>query len=349
MSVPDAAVQQVPNPPLARSTDARVASRGPGNLMTEQLDDAELSALWRKRKEHPLSLGIGPGDVIQVSVAGVAELQKQQVRVDEDGSINLPLLGQIEVAGLSEQQLTALLKVKLRRYVYQPDVQVFGNSYTNRGVAVTGEVHSPGIITLNGPAATVRQVLQRAGGPTEAAAKRVLLAPGDTGRAGVNPAALEPGAPKVRSLSDDPQELLVIDMDQPGADRFMDIPVRPGDAIYVPPGGNVTVIGWVYFPKTVTVTRGLTVLQSIASAGGPMFAADKTRVKLIRQNSIGAPEVYTLDLNKIENLQQADMPVRDGDVVQVPYSVARIPAYGVYYAVQSLVSFGPTAVLTHGF
>jgi polysaccharide export outer membrane protein len=349
MSAPDAADQRMPNPSLARSTDAPAAPGGHGNLMTEQLDDAELSALWRQRTEHPLSLGIGPGDVIQVSVAGVAELQKQEVRVDQDGSINLPLLGQIEVAGLSEQQLTALLKLKLRRYVYQPDVQVFGNSYANRGVAVTGQVHNPGIITLHGPAATVRQVVQRAGGFSDAAAKRVLLAPGDSGQTGGRSAALESGIPKVSSLSDDPQKLLVIDLDQPGADHFMDLPVRPGDAIYVPPGGNVTVIGWVYFPKTVVVTPGLTVLQSIASAGGPMFAADKTRIKLIRQNSIGAPEVYTLDLNKIENLQQADMRVRDGDVVQVPYSVARIPAYGVYYAVQSLVSFGPTAVLTHGF
>jgi polysaccharide biosynthesis/export protein len=339
---------QAPNSSSTAAVHPASASEIPDEPMTASLNDAELDALWRDRTEHLSSLGLGAGDVIQVSVAGLDELQKQEVRVDQDGSINLPLLGRFDVAGLSEQELTELLKTKLRKYVYQPDVQIFATLYNNRGVAVTGEVKNPGVITLSGQAETLRQVLQRAGGPSETAGRRLLLTPANTDPPSVGSAAHQPGVPQGTSASDDPQKLLVIDMDQRGDDRFMDLPVRPGDAIYLPPGGNVTVVGWVYYPKTVTVTPGLTVLQSIASAGGPLFAADKTGIKLIRQNSIGAPEIYTLNLNKIENLQEADIRVRDGDVVQVPYSIARIPGYGVYYALQSLLTFGPEAALFSG-
>jgi polysaccharide biosynthesis/export protein len=310
----------------------------------------ELAQLWQQRTDHKSELGIGPGDVLEISVVGVDELQKQQVRVEGDGSVNLPLLGRIEVGGLSEQQFTQLLKDRLHKFVYQPDVQVFVTSYNSREVAVTGAVHSPGLLTINSPDNTLREMIQRAGGPTETAGRRILFTPGPLAPVnGIEPAAFNPiDTPDPPAQSSSPQKLLVINIEQKGNDRYLDLPVRPGDSIYVPPGGNVTIVGWVYYPKTVQVSPGLTVLQAISSAGGPLFAADQANVKLIRQNSVGAPEVFRLDLNKIENLQQADIPVRDGDVVQLPYSIARIPAYGLYFAAQSLVTFGPIALLSTG-
>lgn len=356
--LPDCSPSQDANPVAGTATSdppfvnrgSTVAPISPPLVGTADQNSNELAQLWQQRVDHKAELGIGPGDVLEISVAGVDELQKKQVRVDGDGSVNLPLLGRREVGGLSEQQFTELVKDKLHKFMYHPDVQVFVTSYNSREVAITGAVHSPGLLTINSPDNTLRDMLQRAGGPTEMAGRRLLLTPGQEGpTGGIKPAGFDPSNPAIRgAFQDTEQKLLVIDTDQKFNDRYLDLPVRPGDAIYVPPGGNVTVVGWVYTPKTVPVSPGLTVLQAISAAGGPLFAADKTNIKLIRQNSVGEPEVFALNLNQIENLQQTDIPVRDGDVVQVPYSVARIPGYGLYYAAQSLVTYGPFALITGG-
>jgi len=356
--LPGCSPSQDAHPEAANETISPPVVKGAGEvgplsgLLAESADQNsnELAQLLQKRTQHKPDLGIGPGDVLEISVAGVDELQKKQVRVDGDGSVNLPLLGRLDVGGLSEQQFTELVKEKLHKFMYHPDVQVFVTSYNSREVAITGAVHNPGLLTINNPNETLRNMLHRAGGPTELAGRRLLLTPGQEGAVGgIKPAAFDTANPGTRGASQDTgQKLLIIDTDQKYDDRYLDLPVRPGDAIYVPPGGNVTVVGWVYTPKTVQVSPGLTVLQAISAAGGPLFAADKTSIKLIRQNSVGSPEVFALNLNQIENLQQTDIPVRDGDVVQVPYSVARIPGYGVYYAAQSLITYGPFMLVSGG-
>jgi SLBB domain len=69
-----------------------------------------------------------------------------------------------------------------------------------------------------------------------------------------------------------------------GAGKYINLPMRPGDVIVVPGGGNVMVVGWVQTPGYFQVGSGLTVLGAIGAAGGPMYAAntkDITRRLLI--------------------------------------------------------------------
>ena len=79
-----------------------------------------LEALWNARRSNTKDFAIGPGDVLQIQVPAVKELDDREVRVDGKGDIDLPLLGTMHVAGLSERELNSLLVNKLGDYVYNP-------------------------------------------------------------------------------------------------------------------------------------------------------------------------------------------------------------------------------------
>ena len=75
--------------------------------------------------------------------------------------------------------------------------------------------------------------------------------------------------------------------------------------------------GWVNKPGDYKITPGLTVQGAVGAAGGPMFAADTKDIHLIRIARSGEKVTLPLDLDT------TDMPVQEGDVVDVSYSAAR--------------------------
>ena len=81
--------------------------------------------------------------------------------------------------------------------------------------------------------------------------------------------------------------------------------------------------GWVNKPGDYKITPGLTVQGAVAAAGGPMFAADTGSARLIRDTKSGEK------LTTVINVEDANMPVQEGDVIDVPYSTAKVVPYGV--------------------
>jgi len=115
-----------------------------------------------------------------------------------------------------------------------------------------------------------------------------------------------------------------------GSLSYTNMPVEPGDIIVVPGGGNVMVTGWVYRPGFFAVGSGLTVLGAVGSAGGAMYASDGTKATLIRSDGAGNKVSIPVNLEKIATGQDADIPVRANDVIDVPYSDLKIGPYVVY-------------------
>ncbi len=141
----------------------------------------------------------------------------------------------------------------------------------------------------------------------------------------------------------------VIDLSKgQSSQRFLNIPARPGDTIYVPQSGTVTIIGWVYSPKTIGVTSGLTVLNAVSQAGGTLFAADTSRIKILREGPRHETKTLLVNLNEIKGAKAPDVLVQANDVIDVSYSAAKIPGYALYYAAQGLVTMGPTALIFSG-
>lgn len=127
-----------------------------------------------------------------------------------------------------------------------------------------------------------------------------------------------------------------------GGERYLSLPVRPGDVLVVPGGGQVMVVGWVQSPGHFSVGSGLTVLGAIGAAGGPMYAANRRAVALIRNTQDGSKETILLDVDKISRGEAPDVAVKANDVIDVPYSGLRIGPY-IFYSILTRVGVsGPT-------
>ncbi len=289
----------------------------------------------------------------QLSETGQQSMGGWTVRVNSVGDIILPLVGRMHVAGLTEEQLRAELVQRLGKYMYDPQVEVFVRSYNSRQVAISGEVHSPGMYTISRPNETIRDLIMRAGGTTDNAAQRIILTPqppkGHLEHAAMPEEAETESSPSMAAGMSISSVSYVIDLSRgQSGDRYLNIPVRPGDTIYVPRAGSATVIGWVYSPKTIDVTPGLTVLNAISQAGGALFAADTSNVKILRQGPKHETKTLVVNLDDIKAARAPDVPVQANDVIDVTYSAARIPGYALYYAAQGLVTMGPTALIFGG-
>lgn len=104
------------------------------------------------------------GDTVSVRVFGQDSLTTQG-RVRPNGTLALPLLGSVPMAGLRPDELARTLTESFRRYVNEPSVMVV---IVDSQISVTavGEVRQPGVLSID-PPATVLQALARAGGMTE--------------------------------------------------------------------------------------------------------------------------------------------------------------------------------------
>ena len=324
---------------------------------------------------------IGPGDVLTITVPDLDEITQRKVRVSSLGTIELPLLGTVQAGGLSEEGLSQELDSHLQKFMFNPQASVFVEEYRNRQVAVVGAVIKPGLVLLDSPSETILDVLTQAGGVVASAADQLILIPVQPGAAG-HPLLLPPvpAVPtagtqvasaqdtKVNSATDavttsgtpNAASSGMAQYAQPSGmasaltiplrstsltdgGEYLNMPVRPGDVLVVPGGGQVMVVGWVKNPNHFEVGSGLTVLGAVGAAGGPMYAADTKDVALIRSGKDGSKVTIALDLDKISRGKAADVPVKANDVIDVPYSGWRIGPY-VFYSVVTRIGIGGPAI-----
>jgi protein involved in polysaccharide export with SLBB domain len=144
------------------------------------------------------------------------------------------------------------------------------------------------------------------------------------------------------------EQPVLINLVAAGGPGCLGVPLRPGDQIDVPLGGTVKVIGWVASPKPIQLTPGLTALGAVAAAGGPLFAADMNNVEVIRQGHNQQAQIIKVNLNKVKELKEPDVVLESNDVIQVPYSIVKLPGYAVYYATVAVIQFAPAALIVSG-
>jgi polysaccharide export outer membrane protein len=111
--------------------------------------------------------------VIEISVWKNPELSVT-VPVRPDGRVSVPLLGDVQAAGLTPLALRDNLATRFREFVTAPSVSVVIKEINSRKVYVTGEVATPGAFDLP-PRTKLMQVLAMAGGMTPYAKRKVIL------------------------------------------------------------------------------------------------------------------------------------------------------------------------------
>lgn len=156
---------------------------------------------------------IGVGDLLTVSVWKNPELSAQ-VPVRPDGMITLPLVGEVEVAGLRPDQVREILNESYAAFVTAPTISVVVNEINSMKIYIVGEVARSGTYDLVQPL-RLMQALALAGGVTEYAKKDELLV--------------------LRQQSEGEQRLVVsIKAIANGKKPSDNIKLMPGDTIVVP-------------------------------------------------------------------------------------------------------------------
>jgi polysaccharide export outer membrane protein len=113
----------------------------------------------------PADYVIGAQDVLNVIIWREKDLSIE-VMVRPDGMVSLPLLNDVQAAGLTPEQFRQQLTVAAAKFVADPSVSVIVRAINSRKVYIMGEVRSPGPYPLPGPT-TVLQLIAQAGGLSE--------------------------------------------------------------------------------------------------------------------------------------------------------------------------------------
>jgi len=249
------------------------------------------------------SYRVGPRDLLDIRVYEDDKLNGQR-RVTEDGVINLPLLGDVAVAGKTTAEIGQILKKGLEdKYMQRASVDVQVLEFRSRPIAVMGAVKQPGNLGFSGRW-TLLEALTAAGGLAEDHGNAIhILRRADNG------------------LSDQ----VTIDVDDLllRADPKVNIPIYANDFINVPGTVEVTVycLGEVTHPGALLFKSNerITVLSAIAHAGGLTDRASK-RILVKRAARGDGPAEVTVDFNRILAGKEPDVELRQGDVIVVKES-----------------------------
>ena len=156
---------------------------------------------------------LGPGDVFQVRIVGESDLPTEY-QIASDGTVDLPYIHTLKIVGLEPQEVARLIRQRLieNKILIDPAVVVSVKEFRSKRVTLLGEVHKPGSFPLT-PGLTLIQVLSQAGGLTPtASAQQVRL---------------------TRAGKDGSSTTVVLDVTAIVEGNASDIPLQPGDRIYV--------------------------------------------------------------------------------------------------------------------
>ena len=248
---------------------------------------------------------IGAKDLLEISVFGLDEMNRT-VRVSEDGKITLPLLGEVEVEGLTKTELEKKLSQLLEeKYLQSPQVTVFIKEYQSKRISVLGAVGKPGPYELLGRQ-TLLQLISEAGGLTEYAGDDIIV---------------------IRQLQDGTNISLKISIDDLflKGDARLNIPLEPNDIVNIPAEKTVLiyVFGQVRKPGALEVKKSNipTLLQAIAQAGGFSERASKGGVLIKRINKDGKEKQIKVNVKNIIKGKKKDIQLLENDVVYVPETI----------------------------
>lgn len=156
-----------------------------------------------------------PGDLVEIKVYKEENMDRT-LRISSNGTVTVPLVGNIKIAGLTVAAAENNLSSALKKYILLPQVSIFIKEYGNKTIYVLGQVVKPSAIQIPPERPlTVLEAITSAGGFTEIAAQS-----------------------KVRVLRDNGGKHEAIDIDVSQitkmGNKSLDIALAPGDVVLVP-------------------------------------------------------------------------------------------------------------------
>ena len=124
----------------------------------------------------PTEYRIGPADKLRLSVFQVPDLSFESIAVDSGGQLQLPLIGSVQAAGLTPQELSTSVRGLLaERYLRNPQVSVSVTEAASQKVTVDGAVMKPGVYMMRGRTTLLQAVAMAEGAADEADLRSVAV------------------------------------------------------------------------------------------------------------------------------------------------------------------------------
>ena len=279
---------------------------------------------------------IGPGDILELILFDVPELSGP-VTVLSDGSVSIPLVGNVMMNGLTLHQAAEKAQKLLTKELLRPQLQLRVIEARPIRVSVVGAVERPGLYSLSN-----RELSQTEGAPVTTSTgpptvvDAIVKAGGITPQANLRSVRLQrrlPGIPKRFKLTqlnllelllegDQQHNPILFDGDTIKIDRAQE---TPSDAIELvssnlsPRVIEVNVIGEVNNPGLLRLRANTPLVQAILAAGGLKdWRANVGNVELVRINSNGSATLRRLRFNiGSDASNETNPPLRSGDTVRV--------------------------------
>ena len=258
---------------------------------------------------EPEPFKIGEGDILHLEVFDDTTLNRE-VAVRYDGYVSLPLIAELQVAGQTRAEAEAMVTDAYKAVFRQPRVSLTVTEPESKSFFVLGDVAQPQEYPYRRPI-NLLEAINTAGGlrvdtrNTDA----TIGAQGQLTKAFI---IRETGGRR---------DVLAYDLTglrNPG-EHPSQAPVLPGDVIYIPEGVNlVYVLGEVRTPLVYPLIEGMTLLELVARAGGPIEETARMRsIVLFRKLEGGQTEAQSIDFRRA--LQTGYSPtLAAGDIVYVP-------------------------------
>jgi polysaccharide export outer membrane protein len=238
-------------------------------------------------------LQLGPGDSVSIQVYGQPDLSTT-VYVADDGTVSVPLAGNIQVTGLSPSQASARVEAALKsgKILVDPHVTLTVTQSRSQRVSVLGQVGTPGRYPVESNT-TIFDLLAQAGGVTAGGSDVVYV---------------------IRQDKDGKEVRYPVDLKglASGSGAIPSLALKGGDSVFVPKAEQFSIYGEVTTPGRYRVEPGMTVIEAIAKAGGITQRGSQRRVEIKRKKADGS---YSNVKAKFGDLVQPD------DVIQVKESI----------------------------
>lgn len=236
---------------------------------------------------------LGQGDAIRILVFQNPDLTLDS-RVSESGTITYPLIGTVNIGGLSIEAAEKRIAAGLKDggFVQKPQVNIILIQVRGNQVSVLGQVNRPGRFPLETANNRVSDVLAMAGGIIPSGADSVIV----TG--------IREGKPFRREI--DFPGIFIDDKSE------NDIPVSGGDVIYVHRAPVFYIYGEAQRSGSYRIERGMTIQQALAQAGGTTMRGTESRIRVHRRMPDGKVSQLSLDPQE---------PVQADDVIYVRESL----------------------------
>lgn len=242
---------------------------------------------------------LAAGDTIRVQVFQNPDLTIE-ARVSESGVISYPLVGTVKLGGLSvgaaEQKIADALVQG--GFVRKPQVNIILLQVRGNQITVLGQVNRPGRFPVEIVNTRVSDMLAAAGG--------TLVGGGNL--AGGSDVVIVTGTREGRLFRKEIDIAALYLNDKPQNDML----VMGGDSIYVPRAPVFYIYGEAQRAGVYRIERGMTVMQALATGGGPTNRGTENRVRLHRSNAAGVVEQISSQMND---------PVLPNDVLYVRESL----------------------------